>query len=68
MPIKTVAFLCRGCGAIFRTLEECQEHEAKCPEVAMEKKRLHDLTKKEHEVRAVIRPNPSVIQKKKATS
>ena len=66
MPIKTMAFLCRGCGELFRTLEEAQEHEAKCPEVAKEKKRLHDLTQKDHEVEAVLMPNPTVIRKKKA--
>jgi hypothetical protein len=66
MPIRTIAFLCRGCGAMFRTLEECQQHEAKCPEVAKEKKRLHDLTQKDHEVEAVLKPNPSVIHKKKS--
>jgi len=51
---------------MFRTFEECQQHEAKCPEIAKEKKRLHDLTQKDHEVGAILQPNPSVIHKKKA--
>ena len=66
MPIKTVAYLCRGCGAIFRTIEEALQHETGCPEIAMEKRRLHDLTRSEHKVQAVLKPNPTAILKKKA--
>lgn len=65
MPIRTVAFLCRGCGAIFRSVEEAQQHELNCPEVAMEKKRLHDRTQEIHEAEVIREPHPTATIRKR---